>query len=393
VEFARNYVPFGGFPWLLIGYSQTEYLRVIQVSDLLGVYGVSFLVLWINTALGWAICLRDEKPVGFVPLTAGVILFLACVAYGESSLQRWRALDPGLWAALLQGNISFDDPEPELTRKFQDGYVKMAGRLPESKIDLLVLPESPSPLLFQQNTSYRETMERLARRHPLGMILSNVSVSTGPGGELYFNSAYFLDGDGKEIGRYDKLHLVPFGEYIPWRNLFFFAQTITKDVGDFQPGESYRLITMGGYRVNALICFEAVFPNLTREFVRRGSNLIVNLTNDGWYGDSSAPYQHLAMARWRAVENRRYLIRAANSGFSAIVNPTGELQARTGLLREEICEGKFTFIEERTWYSRHGDVFAILCVIITCLVSAMAIWKEWIGAKSRVEATQGGQDA
>ena len=288
-----------------------------------------------------------------------------------------------LRAALLQGNLSFDEPNEDLTRKFQDGYVEMAGRLTGARIDLLVLPESPSPLMFQHNTAYRETMERLARQYSLGMIFNNISVSLGEGREQYFNSAYFLDGEGREAGRYDKLHLVPFGEYIPWRRLFFFAETVTKDVSDFHPGETFRVVPMGGHMVCALICFEAVFPDLAREFVRRGSNLLVNLTNDGWYGDSAAPYQHLAMARWRAVENRRYLLRATNSGISAIVGPTGEIQTRTELLREGICEGRFAFIDEQTWYSRHGDVFALLCVIITCVAPALSVWQELITAKYR----------
>ena len=125
---------------------------------------------------------------------------------------------------------------------------------------------------------------------------------------------------------------------------------------------------MGGHPVNAVICFEIVFPNLVREFIRQGSELIVNLTNDGWYGDTAAPHQHLAMSRWRAVENRRYLIRAANTGISAVVEPTGRIQVRTAILREEVCVGNFAFIAEPTFYSRHGDLFAIGCAIIMCLL-------------------------
>jgi apolipoprotein N-acyltransferase len=233
-------------------------------------------------------------------------------------------------------------------------------------VDLLILPESPAPIAFQYDPAYRGIFEHLAKRYPLGLIFSNLSYRETGGAEQYFNSAYFLDRNGALEGVYDKMHLVPFGEYIPLKRLFFFAETVTKDVGSFTPGQDYRIVRIGEYPANAIICFEAAFPGLVRRFVQKGSQLIVNLTNDRWYGVSSAPYQHLTIARWRAVENRRYLLRAANSGITAFIEPTGRIQASAGILMQAVVRGRFAFLADQTPYTRYGDVFVFLCAIIVC---------------------------
>jgi len=365
LEYARTYFPFGGFPWLLTGYSQTRYLSLIQMSDLTGVYGVSFLILWFNAAVAW-IWLRGFRSfAAYWPLATGAVLICVSVFYGRLSLQKWGRVEPDHRVAMLQGNLSIDDGEQILSDRFQQGYIRMADRLKPSSVDLLVLPESPSPLAFQYDSTYRQALEGLARRYRLGLVFNNVAYGESGRGTRYFNSAFFLSGEGNLLGRYDKIHLVPFGEYVPLKEFFFFAETISKDVGDFSPGHDYLLVKLESRPVNAVICFEAVFPNLVRHFVFRGSQLVLNLSNDGWYGDSAAPYQHLDMSRWRAVENRRYVLRATNSGISAVIDPTGRIQVRTGLLQEAICRGRFAFLTDQTPYTRYGDAFAIACAIIS----------------------------
>ncbi len=366
-EYLRSYFPFGGFPWLLTGYSQTEYLRLIQVADVIGVYGVSLLVVWGNVAWVWIWMSKGRRRQAFVPLGSAVAALALSAAYGTAALREWDALAPDHRAALLQGNLSLDEPASTLAWKYREGYVRMADRLAPAKPDLLILPESPSPSFYQDDPRYRGTMNSLARRFPLGLVLNNVFFEERDGNQLYYNSAFFLDHNGEETGRYDKIHLVPFGEYVPLKRIFFFSETISKDVGDFQPGSRYVTVPMERHPVNVIICFEAVFPDLCRGFVERGSELIINLTNDGWYGDTSAPYQHLSMARWRAIENRRYLLRAANSGISAVVEPSGKLQVQTRLLREDTAVGRFAFLSGSTFYVRHGSYCPILCVIISLL--------------------------
>jgi apolipoprotein N-acyltransferase len=365
IEYAQTFVPFGGFPWLLAGYSQTNHPHLIQIADVTGVYGVSFLLLWSGVAVFWAGLHRNHFRVGAWPLTAAVILIGSCLFYGNISIRKWGKIKPDLRVAMLQGNISYDDPDDVLNEKFKHGYVRMADRLPPSGVDLLLIPESPSPVTFQYDSGYRENFERLARRFPLGLVFNNIRDLDSEAGAQFFNSAYFLNRDGSLAGVYDKMHLVPFGEYIPLRDFLPF-QTISKDVSTFSRGSDYRLVKIGGQEANAIICYEVVFPDLVRRFVRKGSRLIVNLTNDRWYGDSAAPYQHLAIARWRAIENRRYLLRAANSGISAVIDPAGRIQGATGILREAVCEGRFAFVDQQSFYSRYGDVFAFLCAIIAC---------------------------
>jgi apolipoprotein N-acyltransferase len=369
-EYIRGLLIFGGFPWLLVGYSQTPHLRLIQIADLAGVYGVSFVVMWVNVCLTWGL---RRRALSAWPMLSAAALLAASIGYGHFSLRRWDQDEPRYRAALLQGNLQFEDTEELLQWKFQQGYLQLVNQL-RTDVDLLILPESPSPKIFQHDMQYREAMLQLARRFSLGIVLNNIAYGDVPGESRYFNSAYFISSEGRESARYDKIHLVPFGEYVPWKGLFSFAETISKDVGGFEPGVNRVVARLNGHAANAVICFEAVFPDLVRRFVSGGSQLIINLTNDAWYGDTAAPYQHLAMARWRAVENRRYLLRAANSGISAIVEPTGAVQSSTDLLQPGICEGRFGFISEQSFYSRHGDVFVYLCVMILCLLVIRASW-------------------
>ena len=407
MELAASLTPCGGFPWLLAGYTQTRFLTVIQIADITGIYGVSFLLVCVNTAAAWFLHKKfsKEAPVkrrfgsgrkaraarqgdsdapaftgrfqgseAFIPLLAAGVLTAGVLIYGQIAVNRWEKSEAPFRAAMLQGNLSVDDPYGELNEKFEQGYVHMADSLAPGSADILILPESPSPKLFQSDESYRRTMENLSRRYPLGMIFCNINFGEPRDGTAaYFNSAFFLAGDGTLSGVYDKIHLVPFGEYIPYKKLLFFAETVSKEMGGFSEGRELRILPLGGRPANAVICFEAVFPDLVRRFVAGGSQVIVNLTNDGWYGVSAAPYHHLEIARVRAVENRRYFLRAANTGFSAVIEPTGRIAASTGLAEKSICLGRFGFIEETTFYSRHGNVFLWLCVIISLVAGILAM--------------------
>jgi len=379
MELAASMTPFGGFPWLLAGYTQTRFLTVIQIADITGIYGVSFLLICVNTAIAWFILnfFLKKKRGGetFTPLLAAALLVAAALVYGHIAVSRWEKNEAPFRAALLQGNLSVDDPYGVLYEKFERGYLRMADSLAPGSVDILVLPESSSPKLFQGDESYRRAMEDLARRYPLGLVLSNINYEERRDDDawVHYNSAFFLAGDGSLSGVYDKIHLVPFGEYIPYKKLLFFAETISKEMGGFDEGRELQILPLGGKPSNAVICFEAVFPDLVRRFTARGSQLIINLTNDGWYGVSAAPFHHLEIARMRAVENRRYFLRAANTGFSAVIEPTGRIASLTGLGEEAVCLGNFGFIEEKTPYSRYGNVFVLLCVIISAIAGIWTI--------------------
>jgi len=412
MELAMSISPLRGFPWLLAGYTQTRFLPMIQIADITGIYGVSFLLLCVNTTIAWfflaynlvfkftpPMVYGDRKPATshqppataavrqlywkngrevFVPLLVTTVLVAGALIYGHAAISRWEKSKAPFQAALLQGNLGVNEPYEVLYEKFEQGYVRMADSLDPGTVDVLVLPESPAPKSFLYNEEYRKVMESLARRYSMGLVLSNINIEEhqDDGNAAYFNSAFFLAGDGSLSGIYDKIHLVPFGEYIPYRKLFFFAETISKEMGGFSEGRDMQILSLGGRPANAVICYEAVFPGLVRRFTARGSQVILNLTNDGWYGISAAPYQHLEIARVRAVENRRYFLRAANTGFSAIIEPTGRIAVSTGLAEEAICLGRFGFIEEKTFYSRYGNVFVWLCVIISFIAGTWATeWK------------------
>jgi apolipoprotein N-acyltransferase len=364
-EYAQSLSPFGGLPWLTVGYSQSRFLPVIQVADVTGVYGISFVIVWTAVSIVWIFNKNGRGTVAWLPAVLSAVMVVGMVCYGAVELHRWGAVIPRFRTAMLQKNISYDDPHSVLMDKFLNGYVRMADSIKPGEIDLLLLPESPSPVFFETDARYRQILQTLAGRFRLGIIFNNVRYLDAGEESRFYNTAYFMNRGGSLVGFYDKIHLVPFGEYIPLKRLLSFIDVISKDAGSFEFGSDYRLIKLDGHAVNAVICFEAVFPGMVRKFIQQGSEMIVNLTNDGWYGRSAAPYQHLSIVRLRAVEYRRFLLRSTNSGVSAVINPDGRIQASTEILREQVCEGKFDFIASKTLYARYGDVFVLLCAIIS----------------------------
>ena len=169
---------------------------------------------------------------------------------------------------------------------------------------------------------------------------------------------------GTILGRYDKRHLVPFGEYLPLKNIFFFLKKLTDTIGAFTPGRQGNLLKFGNVRMGTLICYEIIFPQLSANDVRDGANLLVTITDDAWFGNTSAPYQHLSMAVFRAVENERFVVRAANTGISAVIAPTGKILASTKLFVPSFIDYKVALINTKTFYSAHGDVFAFVCILL-----------------------------
>jgi len=193
-------------------------------------------------------------------------------------------------------------------------------------------------------------------------------------GEDPSNSAGVLDPDGKVISRYDKMRLVPFGEYIPLKRYLFFAESFTRQVGNFVPGTEYTLSAVDNHRISTAICYESIFPDLVRRFVKQGSELLVVITNDGWFGESSAPFQHLRMGIVRAVENRRYMVRAANTGISAIIDPYGNIESATPIGVRTILDGTAHFRSDRTFYTEYGDVFAYVNALAAAIVIVAAVY-------------------
>jgi apolipoprotein N-acyltransferase len=241
--------------------------------------------------------------------------------------------------------------------------------------DLIVWPESPAP--FEDNDpQFRSAISSLARQTHAPVIVGNVAIdrtSSNARGFFLFNSASFVSPQGEFVGRYDKMHLVPFGEYVPFKSLFFFAQNLLHDAGTFDAGATRSLFSVNGHRYGTFICYESIFSDEVRQFVRNGADVLINISNDGWYGDTSAPWQHLNMVRMRAIENHRWVLRATNTGITAAIDPFGRVvEAAPRHVRTSI-RASFGYEHDLTFYTVHGDWFAWFCAGVTMAALGLSL--------------------
>jgi apolipoprotein N-acyltransferase len=366
VEFARGHM-FTGFPWDLLGYSLSERLMLIQIADRTGVYGLSFLVVLVNAAL-WEFFSFATGAHRF-PWKSAVItvcLVAITVGYGHG---RISAVPPensgeGFKISLLQGNIP-QELKWEVTARDHTfaTYEKLGNDAARQGAQFLVWPETGVPVLFGGRSGEWKPAGAISRKLGLEMLVGAPSVVMRDGQTRYYNSAFILDGEMLRY-RYDKIHLVPFGEYMPLSWLLPLGPGIAAREADYSPGSTMTVMTAPeGPRFSVLICYEAIFPELSRLALANGAQMLINITNDGWFGRTAAPFQHLAMARLRSVENRVWLLRCANTGISAAFDPAGR---RVGTIPLE-TEGILTVTVPSSprvgsFYSRWGDVFAWFCV-------------------------------
>ncbi|MBM4123842.1 MAG: apolipoprotein N-acyltransferase [Nitrospira sp.] len=395
LEWLRTYL-FSGLPWDLLGYSQYRWLPAIQIADHTGVYGVSFVIVLVNAALAdTALWLRhrlrqpsEEQQAAPFPWLSPVTAILSMsltLLYGEAHIEAAsKAPARSLTIGLVQANIDqahkWDDA---YRRETLDRYLRLTTEAARGS-DLLIWPEAATPFLFEREAAYREEVTNLARTQQVPLLLGSPALRYYPDGRPYLlNSAYLLAQDGTIVGRYDKQHLVPFGEYIPLKSsLLFFLDKLVEGIGDFEAGRVATIFSLpaqpafsdaeGPARFGVLICYEVIFPNLVREFARDGADFIVTITNDAWFGPSSAPFQHFGMVVFRAVENRRAVARAANTGISGFIDPQGRILQATPTFEERAVTGTIPLNRTLTVYSRYGDVFAYACVIITGLLAVAA---------------------
>lgn len=369
LELARNYL-FSGFPWNLLGYSQTGYLYVVQVSDLTGVYGVSALLVLANAAVAGLVqpLAARTMPSGRAAAAAGVsaLVVASALGYGQYMLGHQPPSSGTLKVALLQGNIEqFAKWDPAYQSEVFDTYRRMTEATATEKPDLIVWPETATPFYFQ-DVDWNLALMDVARESGTYLMTGSPSMETLPDSHITdYNSAYLLSPAGTVAGRYDKVHLVPFGEYVPLKRLLPFVSKMVAGIGDFRGGTSYTVLKTPKAAFGTAICFEVIFPELVRQFPLEGADLLTSITNDAWFGVSSAPYQHFAMATMRAVENRRTLIRAANTGITGVILPSGAVSARTDIFTRGYIMREVPLVSSLTFYTRHGDLFAYFCAAIT----------------------------
>jgi apolipoprotein N-acyltransferase len=397
VELARARIT--GLPWDLLGVAQVDNPLLTRLAPVTGAYGLSFAIAAVNALWLVRIQVRERRFTRLALTIAGVV-FVVVYVLGLRRIQPPRVRATAT-AMLVQENLEVGaaakGPEPaerELLESFAYlsrypgeraylGIPELRGTpsvrfvptaVPRAS-DLIVWPESPAP--FQENDpAFRAAISELAKGTGAPVIVGNVAIdrtTANARGYYLFNSASFVTPQGEFTGRYDKMHLVPFGEYVPFQKLFFFAQNLLHEAGTFDAGGSRTVFAVNGHRYGTFICYESIFADEVRHFVLQGADVLINISNDGWYGDTSAPWQHLYMARMRAIENHRWLLRATNTGVTGSIDPYGRVvEAAPRHVRTSLRAG-FGYEDDLTFYTKHGDLFAYGCALVTAGALAFSL--------------------
>ncbi len=398
VELARARIT--GLPWDLLGIAQVDNPLLIRLAPYTGAYGLSFAIAAVNAL--WLVRIpvkerRWTRPV----LTLGGVLLVVMYVFGLRRMGLPAVEDASARATLLQENLEVGaanvGPQETAAQMLNDfsrlslapargllsGIPELAGTRvvpsagrggPALSSDIIVWPESPAPF-EEQDELFRAGMSGLARSAGAPIIVGNIAFerSSDPANKRGYtlrNAASFVAPDGSFAGRYDKLHLVPFGEYVPFKQVFFFAGSLLAEVGNFEPGRSRAVFAVNGHQYGTFICYESIFADEVRQFVTGGANVLVNISNDGWYGDTSAAWQHLNMVRMRAIENHRWVLRSTNTGVTAAIDPAGRVTASAPRHIRTAIQVRFGYEHDLTFYAKHGDLFAYLCAAITTAVLA-----------------------
>ena len=405
LDFIRSFL-FSGFPWQDLAYSQYKSLLLIQTADVTGHFGVTFHIVLVNcvTALLFVLW-RDNRAVARSSLSVLMTLrirqawryavlpafciMLVVMAY---NFLRYRQISeeievsPKMKIALVQGNIEQDQKwSPAMRLKTIEIYTELSKLALEEGSEppvLLVWPETALPFLISDNPYFNRLKNQLILKKKIWLLsgapfyekkgIGKLQQATGK--IISYNSAYLLTPEGEIGARYDKQHLVPFGEYIPFSNYLPLPGPLVENIGNFSAGKPTRPLSCQSAEIGVLICFESIFPKLARDWTSRGANLLVNITNDAWFGRSSAPWQHLSMAVFRALENRRSLARSANTGVSAIIDPLGRMVATSPLFQPYYLVAEAPLLQAKTIFVGFGHYFGLIC-LLACIPFAFFLRK------------------
>jgi apolipoprotein N-acyltransferase len=397
VELARARIT--GLPWDLLGVAQVDNPLLTRLAPVTGAYGLSFVIALINAL--WLVRIQvRERRFTKLALTVAGVAFVVVYVLGLQRIQPPRVRATAT-AVLVQENLEVGaaakGPEPSVQELLQSfAYL---SRYPEGSVyfgmpelrgtpsvrilpkggpvtsQLIVWPESPAP--FQENDPvFRAAIAGLAREAGAPVILGNVAIdrtTANARGYYLFNSASFVTPQGEFVGRYDKMHLVPFGEYVPFQKLFFFAQSLLHEAGTFDSGGTRTVFAVDGHRYGTFICYESIFADEVRHFAEQGADVLINISNDGWYGDTSAPWQHLNMVRMRAIENHRWVLRATNTGVTGSIDPYGRVVEAAPRHERTSLRAGFGYENDLTFYTKHGDLFAYGCALATAVALGLSL--------------------
>jgi apolipoprotein N-acyltransferase len=369
------------FPFLFpytIANPQANFPPIIQVSDLFGIYAVGFLIVLVNVTLMRAyVSIKEQNQMPYSEIIISVILLTLTMSYGfwrVKTENKVMSEAPKLSVGLVQANFDFFEKVENNQEIISKRHKSMSEAL--NPPDLIIWPETAVQAWVP--TSADQLIERGSIAVPeipgtyfiVGGLSVEIKNNPSDANELIdikkYNTAFLTDSNGKILGRYHKIKLLLFGEYLPFTNIFPSLQRLSPASGDFIPGNELTLfeIKEKGLKIAPLICYEDIIPSFSREFAAKGANLIVNITNDAWFGKTYAPYQHLLLSIPRSVETRRYLIRATNTGISAIIDPVGRIVEETEIFKQTNLEGKVAILDgKNTLYTRIGDLFPLACLV------------------------------
>jgi apolipoprotein N-acyltransferase len=368
-EYFRG-VAFGGFPWVPLGDSQVTVLPVAQLASVLGMYGVSLLVAFVNAAIAYAMLTAGRARMSALAATA--VVLIATAAWGslriaDGSLTR---MGTAIRVGLIQGNIAQEDKwKAGEARRIFTTYIAMTRDAVRRGAEFVIWPESSTPFMFEEDPVGQAAIRELARELHVPILFGSDQEVRGATPALY-NAAFLIGPDGTTLGVYRKIHLVPWGEFIPLKRWLYFVSPLVDSFTDFSPGTTMVMLPVGSHLVSTAICYEVVYPSLIRQAVQAGSELVTTITNDAWYGNSSAPYQHFQLASMRAIEQGRYMVRAANTGISGIVDPYGRVVQQSAIFEQSALVEQVRFLTIRTAYSKIGDVvaYAAMALIAVALI-------------------------
>ena len=377
-EMGRTYI-MDGFPWELLGYSQADVLPVAQLASVVGVYGLSGFIVMVSAAS--ANVALDRTASRWRVGAAVAMAVLAVGLWGSFRVRGSALLREGtpVRVAVVQGNILQDQKwDPAMRDAIMARYVDMTREAIGRNAQFILWPESATPVPYDQDPVRGEAVRRLAREAHVTLLVGSDQIETvgpldqGKPQERIYNAAYLITPDGSTAAVYRKIHLVPFGEYVPFKRVLFFIGPIVEAVSDFTPGTEALLLPVAGHQASTAICYEVIYSSLMRDFVTRGSELLTTITNDAWYGRSSAAYQHWQQASLRSIEQGRYLARAANTGISGFVDPYGRVLQKSGMFETALLTEDVRFLTVKTIYSRIGDLAGWLSVALTAAAVAVS---------------------
>ena len=367
-----------GFPWCLVGYSQHNNIYFSQSAEFGGIHLITFIIIFINVL--FYLLLRDRSKKVLIALIVSFISIYTTGYFLYRTAENRMAVLPSHKAGIIQPNakneILYGSKKQEELRKLF-GYSR---ELKEKGAEFVIWPEYTVSILPMQNAYYLRMFNEF--------VTANVPIIAGFndffGRSEFYNTAFLFKKD--KVEKYYKVHLTPFGEYVPYRKMLFFLKNITSGIGDYTFGKSVHNLDLNGHAVSVPICYEVIFPLLIRDFVAKGSELLVTISNDSWEGNTSGPRQILAMATFRCIETRRYMLRSTSTGISAAITPTGELTHRSKWGEEDTFIADFKYIKGKTFFVRFGYLFTYLCFLVTLLYTLMLIIGFFIKRKRRKKA-------